>query len=566
MTAGWHLNLKPEHDTTMFCYQCEQTYRATACTDTGVCGKDEPTAALQDLLVHAAKGVSQYAHRARQLGAKDADADRFVLEALFTTVTNVNFDPTRIEPFLQRAAELRDRARKQYEAAAKTAHQSADAVRGPATWTPARTLDALVQQGEAVSILSRKDSLGADLTGLQELVLYGVKGMAAYAHHAKILGNEADEVYAFVHEVLDYLTVEKPTVDALLGLALKCGEVNLKVMELLDGANTGTYGHPTPTSVRVEPLKGKAIVVSGHDLKDLYELLKQTEGKGINVYTHSEMLPAHGYPKLKAFKHLAGNYGGAWMDQGDEFDKFPGAVLMTTNCIQQPRESYRDRIFTSGLVAWPGVRHIANQDFTPVIEAALAAPGFAQDGPDKQITVGFGRNAVLSVADQVIAAVKSGAIKHFFLVGGCDGAKPGRDYYTEFTESAPKDTVILTLACGKFRFNKLDFGTIGGIPRLLDIGQCNDAYSAIQIALALAKAFNCGVNDLPLSLVLSWYEQKAVAILLTLLHLGMRNIRLGPTLPAFVSPNVLKVLVEKFNLMPITTPEKDLNAILKRAA
>ena len=354
--------------------------------------------------------------------------------------------------------------------------------------------------------------------------------------------------------------------DALLGLALKCGEVNLKVMEMLDAGNTGTYGHPTPTPVRVEPLKGKAIVVSGHDLKDLDELLKQTEGKGINVYTHGEMLPAHGYPKLKAFKHLVGNYGGAWMDQGDEFDQFPGAILMTTNCIQQPRDGYKGRIFTAGLVAWPGVRHLANHDFTPVIEAALAAPGFAQDGPDKKILVGFGRHAVLSVADQVIAAVKSGAIKHFFLVGGCDGAKPGRDYYTEFAEAAPKDTVILTLACGKFRFNKLDFGTIGGIPRLLDIGQCNDAYSAIQIALALAKAFNCGVNDLPLSLVLSWYEQKAVAILLTLLHLGMKNIRLGPSLPAFVSPNVLKVLVEKFNLMPITTPEKDLKAMLKLAA
>jgi hydroxylamine reductase len=321
-----------------------------------------------------------------------------------------------------------------------------------------------------------------------------------------------------------------------------------------------------PATVRVEPLQGKAILVSGHDLKDLEKLLVQTEGKGINIYTHGEMLPAHGYPELKKFKHLAGNYGGAWQDQKVEFAQFPGAILMTTNCIQEPQENYERRIFTSGLVGWPGVTHISNGDFSAVIAAAQAAPGFAADGPDKTILVGFGHNAVLGVADQVVNAVKSGAIKHFFLVGGCDGARSGRDYYTEFAESVPKDCVIMTLACGKFRFNKLDFGTIGGIPRLLDIGQCNDAYSAIQIAVALSKAFNCGVNDLPLSLVLSWYEQKAVAILLTLLHLGIRNIRLGPTLPAFVTPNVLKVLNEKFNLMPIKTAAQDLKDMLPLAA
>jgi hydroxylamine reductase len=313
----------------------------------------------------------------------------------------------------------------------------------------------------------------------------------------------------------------------------------------------------------VEPLKGKAILVSGHDLKDLEKLLIQTEGQGINIYTHGEMLPAHGYPGLKKFKHLAGNYGGAWQDQKVEFAKFPGAILMTTNCIQEPQENYQGRIFTSGLVGWPGITHITNGDFSPVIAAALAAPGFAADGPGQTILTGFGHNAVLGVADKVVDAVKTGAIKHFFLVGGCDGARSGRDYYTEFAESVPKDCVILTLACGKYRFNRLEFGTIGGIPRLLDIGQCNDAYSAIQIAVALSKAFNCGVNDLPLSLVLSWYEQKAVAILLTLLHLGIRNIRLGPTLPAFVTPNVLKVLNEKFNLMPIKTAEQDLNDILQ---
>ncbi len=333
-------------------------------------------------------------------------------------------------------------------------------------------------------------------------------------------------------------------------------------MGLLDAANTGAYGHPVPTKVRVEPLKGKAILVSGHDLKDLYELLVQTEGKGINVYTHGEMLPAHSYPKLHAFKHLAGNYGGAWQEQRKEFDAFPGAILMTTNCIQSPKDSYKARIFTSGLVAWPGVRHIHDRNFAPVIDAALAAGGFTEDGPDKTIMVGFGREAVLGVADKVIEAVKSGKIKRFFLIGGCDGARPGRSYYTDFAQAVPRDSVILTLACGKYRFNKLDFGDIGGIPRLLDVGQCNDAYSAIQIALALANAFETDVNSLPLSLVLSWYEQKAVVILLTLLYLGIRNIRLGPSLPAFVTPPVLKVLVDTFNLMPTTTPEEDLKAIL----
>ncbi len=549
----------------MFCYQCEQTFRTSACTTSGVCGKTPETAALQDLLLHAAKGIAQYAHRARALGAHDRAIDRFIVQALFTTVTNVNFDPERLGEQIRHAASIRDRARQLYADACAKAARTPETLIGPATWQPADSLTGLIQQGEAVSILGRKQSLGDDLTGLQELLTYGAKGAAAYAEHARILGVETDEAYAFFAEALDALTFAQPTVDQLLPLNLRCGAANLKVMEMLDTAHTGTYGHPVPTPVRVEPIPGKAIVVSGHDLRDLELLLQQTAGKGINVYTHGEMLPAHGYPKLKAYPHLVGNYGGAWQDQADEFDKFPGAVLMTTNCIQKPRDGYFKRIFTSGLVAWPGVRHIADHDFTPVIEAALAAPGFTQAGPDKTILVGFGHNTVLGVADQVVGAVKSGAIRHFFLVGGCDGAKPGRDYYTDFAEAVPKDCVILTLACGKYRFNKLDFGTIGGIPRLLDVGQCNDAYSAIQIAVALSKAFQCGVNDLPLSLVLSWYEQKAVAILLTLLHLGIRNIRLGPSLPAFVSPNVLKVLVEKFNLTPITTPEKDLQAILKAA-
>ncbi|HEX9048582.1 MAG TPA: hydroxylamine reductase, partial [Verrucomicrobiae bacterium] len=502
----------------------------------------------------------------RQLGARDTAVDRFLLDALFATVTNVNFDDAALEKQIRQAVVLRTQAKSLYENAARKAGKPVAEVRGPATWSPGRTTEALIAQGEAVSTLTRQERFGADIAGLQELLLYGVKGMAAYADHALILGHESEENYAFISEALCYLAEEIPSVEKLLALCLKCGQVNLGVMQLLDTANTGAYGHPVPTPVRVEPLKGKAILVSGHDLKDLEKLLMQTEGKGINIYTHGEMLPAHGYPQLKKFKHLAGNYGGAWQDQKDEFAQFPGAILMTTNCIQEPQPSYCGRIFTSGLVGWPGVQHIANGDFTPVIEAALAAPGFAKDGPDKTILTGFGHKAVLGVADKVIAAVKSGDIKHFFLVGGCDGARTGRDYYTEFTESVPKDCIILTLACGKYRFNKQDFGAIGGIPRLLDIGQCNDAYSAIQIAVALSQAFNCGVNDLPLSLVLSWYEQKAVAILLTLLHLGIRNIRLGPTLPAFVTPNVLKVLNEKFNLMPIKTAQQDLNSILQLTA
>jgi hydroxylamine reductase len=551
---------------TMFCYQCEQTYRASGCVDIGVCGKDPQTATLQDLLVHAVKGISQYAHRARQLGVTDCAVDRFLVEALFSTVTNVNFDPHRLEQLLLRAATFRDQARTLYENACRNQGAKLELPRGPATWDPAPGLDALTAQGEMVSVLARKNAVGDDITGLEELLVYGVKGTAAYAQHAMVLGVESEDVYAYFHQALDLLTNSKNDAETLLGMVLRCGEVNLKVMEMLDTAHTNAYGHPSPTPVRIEPIPGKAILVSGHDLKDLEELLQQTAGKGIQVYTHGEMLPAHGYPKLKAYPHLAGNYGGAWQDQKDEFDAFPGPILMTTNCIQQPRDSYRNRIFTSGLVAWPGVQHIANGDFSAVIQAALEQPGFTSKGSDKTILVGFGRNAVLGVADQVIGAVQSGALKHFFLVGGCDGAKPGRDYYTEFAESVPQDCVILTLACGKYRFNKLDFGSIGGIPRLLDMGQCNDAYSAIQVAIALSKAFNCGVNELPLSLILSWYEQKAVCILLTLLHLGIRNIRLGPTLPAFVTPAVAKILVDKFNLMPITTPAQDLRAILEPAA
>ena len=551
----------------MFCYQCEQTANGTACTVHGVCGKDAQTAALQDALVHTAESVAQYAHRARQLGATNRHADLFVIEALFATVTNVDFDPERVAELIRRGANVRNQMKQAYAKACQKAGKQQEEIAPAAAIEPAQELADLICQGEQVTVQKRIDALGPDAAGLQELITYGLKGTAAYADHAQILGVEDDGVYAFFHEALDFLAANPSNVDELTKMALRVGEVNLKVMEMLDAANTGAYGHPEPTQVRVTWAKGKAIVVSGHDLKDLEELLKQTKGKEINVYTHGEMLPAHGYPGLKKYKHLVGNYGSAWQDQRREFDEFPGAILMTTNCIQKPKDSYKDRIFTTGLVAWPGVTHIpakadGTKDFTPVIEAALAAPGFAEDAEGKTITVGFGRAAVLGVAETVIDAVKKGAIKHFFLIGGCDGAKPGRNYYTEFAHSVPDDCVILTLACGKYRFNKLDFGEIGGIPRLLDVGQCNDSYSAVKIALALAEAFDCGVNELPLSIVLSWYEQKAVAILLTLLHLGIKNIRLGPTLPAFVTPAVLQVLVDKFNIMPISTVEEDLKAIL----
>ncbi|MHC4787771.1 MAG: hydroxylamine reductase [Planctomycetota bacterium] len=546
----------------MSCYQCEQTAQGTGCTSHGVCGKDPETAALQDLLVHATKGVSMYAHRARQIGASDRETDVFVLEAVFATLTNVNFDPEALRRMIERAAELRERIKAIYEQACADAGTEPEELAGRARFSPAADMDELIRQGEALTIQNRIDSSGEDAAGLQELITYGIKGAAAYADHAQILGAEDDALYAHFHELLSYLADEPTDVEELTGKALDAGQLNLKAMELLDAANTGAYGHPEPTPVRITPLKGKAIVVSGHDLKDLEQLLKQTEGTGINVYTHGEMLPAHGYPGLKEYDHLVGNYGGAWQDQRKEFDEFPGAILMTTNCLMKPKDSYRDRIFTCGVVGWAGVRHIEGRDFAPVIEAAQAAEGFAEDGPEKTILVGFGHEAVMGVAGQVVEAVKSGALRHFFLIGGCDGAKPGRNYYTELAQAVPGDCVILTLACGKYRFNKLDFGDIGGIPRLLDVGQCNDAYSAIQIALALADAFETDVNSLPLSLVLSWYEQKAVAILLTLLHLGITDIRLGPSLPAFVTTNVLQVLADKFNIMPVSTPEQDLAAIL----
>ena len=550
----------------MFCYQCEQTAAGKGCSVSGVCGKNPDTAALQDLLVDVSKGIAKYAHRAGALNAHDAEVDIFTSEALFTTVTNVNFDPQRLRNELLRGAEIRDRAKSLYEAACAQVRQTPETLNGSSSWQPAATLDGLIQQGEMVSIRKRLDSLGADLTGLQELLIYGIKGVAAYAKHAQILGQTDPEVYAFLHDALDAVTKPNPTVDELFSLNMRCGAVTLKVLALLDQANTGTYGHPEPTQVRWGAIPGKAILVSGHDLKDLEELLKQTEGKGINVYTHGEMLPAHGYPGLKKYPHLIGHFGGAWMRQRTEFSQFPGAILMTTNCIQEPRADYKARIFTSGLVAWPDVQHISDKNFAPVIEAALAAPGFTEATPSKTLTVGFGHNAVLGVAGTVIDAVKAGAIRHFFLIGGCDGAETGRNYYTDLAAALPKDTVCLTLGCGKFRVLNEDMGEIGGLPRLIDMGQCNDAFSAVKVAQALAQAFGTDVNGLPLSLVLSWFEQKAVCILLALLHLGVKDIRIGPDLPAFITPAVLNVLVEKFQIKPIGKVEDDLAAMLNKHA
>ncbi len=542
----------------MFCYQCEQTAQGKGCTVVGVCGKDPTTSALQDLLIYIVKGISMYAHPARKLGVKDKEVDTYILKALFITVTNVNFDPEVIQQWIYKGVEIRNKIKDLYYQAGGDKKDFA----GPATWQPADSIDGLLEQAKEISIAKRIERQGADVTGLQELLLYGIKGSAAYAHHAEVLGYEDENVYADFHKMIDYLASDPAEINELVQKNLEWGKINLRVMELLDAANTGVYGHPEPTKVRITPVKGKCIVVSGHDLKDLDELLKQTEGLGINIYTHGEMLPCHGYPKLKKYKHLVGNYGGAWQDQQREFDQFPGAILMTTNCIQKPRESYKSRIFTSGVVGWPGVVHISDRNFKPVIDAALSAEGFKEDGEEKYIMVGFARNAVLSVADKIIDMVKNGEIRHFFLIGGCDGARSSRNYYTRLAQMVPDDCLILTLACGKYRFNKLEFGQIKDIPRLLDIGQCNDAYSAIQIALALAKAFDTDVNSLPLSLIISWYEQKAVCILLTLLYLGIKNIKLGPTLPAFVTEPVLKVLVDNFDIAPITTPEEDLKAIL----
>ena len=542
----------------MFCNQCEQTAKGTGCTVMGVCGKNEAVAGLEDLLTHAVQGLCLVAAAGRKVGVVDRGVDRFTCEAIFSCLTNVDFDPSRFETLIRKTVALREGLKTKVKAAGGVVDFTVPA----ATFTPADTLAGLEAQGAALNFINTLDA-NPDLQSLKQITMYGLRGLAAYTDHAAILGKEDETVYAYIHEAMGELTRKDLGLDQLVGLALKCGEVNLKAMELLDAGNTGTYGHPVPTSVPLGHIPGKCILVTGHDLKDLAMLLEQTKGKGINIYTHGEMLPCHGYPELKKYPHFYGHFGTAWQNQQKEMPQFPGAILFTTNCIQKPSDAYKANVFTTGLVGWPDVAHIGeNKDFSPVINRALALPGFTDTVDNGSVLVGFARNTVLGVADKVIAAVKSKAIRHFFLVGGCDGAKPGRNYYTELVEQIPTDCMVLTLACGKFRFFDKKLGDIGGIPRLLDVGQCNDAYSAIQIAVALAGAFECGVNDLPLSLVLSWYEQKAVVILLTLLSLGIKDIRLGPSLPAFITPNVLDVLVKNFAIKPVTTPAEDLKAIL----
>ncbi len=541
----------------MFCYQCEQTAKGTGCTVQGVCGKKPEVAALQDLLLYTLMGLSQVAQAGRKAGVTDRDINIFTVKAVFSTLTNVDFDPDRFLMLIHEAAKKRDQLREKVVSAGGTV----DLPDGPAGFIPQPTLEELIKQGEEVGLKSYPGD-DPDILSLKHTVLFGIKGVGAYADHAQILGEEDDAVYAYIHEGLAAIQRDDLSLDDWVGLALRCGEAAYKAMELLDAGNTSTYGHPVPTKVPLGHKKGKAILVSGHDLKDLEELLKQTHDKGIYIYTHGEMLSTHGYPALKKYEHFYGQFGTAWQKQIKEFSNFPGAILMTTNCIQRPKNEYKDNLFTSGMVGWPGVPHISDLNFQPVIDRALALPGFLEDGNGREVTVGFAWNSVLGVADTIIEAVKAGAIRHFFLVAGCDGAKPGRNYYTEFVEKVPKDCVVLTLACGKYRFFDKDLGDIGGIPRLLDAGQCNDAYSAVQIAVALANAFNVDVNELPLSLIISWYEQKAVCILLALLHLGIKGIRLGPSLPAFLTPNVLETLVKTFDIKPITTPDEDLKAIL----
>ena len=555
----------------MLCYQCEQTQRtpsfAGCASERGACGKDAVTSDLQDILIYQIQGIAQYAQLARGVGAAvDKKVDDFIQYGFFTTLTNVNFNATRFVNMIQQAANVRNEVKAQYEAAAAARGVTVQQLAGAAQFQPAATMDAILQQKAVAAVNHDQAIVGVDVIGLRMLILYGMKGVCAYSHHARVLGFYDDGVDAEIERILAYLATDPADMEALLAQSLAVGQVNLQVMELLDRANNETFGHQEISQVRVTPVAGKAILISGHDLHDLDQLLQQTAGTGVNVYTHGEMLPAHAYPGLKKYPHLVGNYGGAWQDQQAEFAAFPGAILMTSNCLIEPDRSYRQRIFTTGPVGWAGVRHIDNGDFRFVIQAAKALPGFKEDAQAKTITTGFGHHTVLGVADKVVDAVKAGAIQHFFVIGGCDGAKLGRNYYTELASQTPDNTVMLTLGCAKYRFNKQAFGDIGGIPRLLDLGQCNDAHSALKIAGALANAFGCGVNDLPLSLMISWFEQKATAVLLSLLVVGVKGIHLGPSLPAYLTPNLLAVLQERFDLRVNDTAEADLQKALQRAA
>lgn len=554
----------------MFCYQCQEAAKGQGCTTHGVCGKTEEVAALQDLLLYLLKGLSIWGVRARELGVQVAAADAFVPQGLFATITNVNFDAARFQELIAQALELRGQVKDAFLAAYRAKHgcEFPEPLPEMATWTPDdAALSTLVAKGYTVGIMA-DPALNEDIRSLRELLTYGLKGMAAYYDHAMILGHSDDSLAAFMQQALATLTDGSASADDLVAMVLKCGEMGIKTMALLDEANTSAYGHPEPTHVQLGVREGPGILVSGHDLRDLEELLQQTEGTGINVYTHGEMLPANAYPALKKYPHLVGNYGGSWWHQREEFEAFGGPILMTTNCIVPPKESYLDRLFTTGLAGWPGAPHIPDRkdgqpkDFSPIIAKALTCPA-PKELETGTIPIGFARNTVLSVADKVIEAIKSGAIKRFVVMAGCDGRQPSRQYFTDVAKGLPKDTIILTAGCAKYRYNKLNLGDIGGIPRVLDAGQCNDSYSLVYIALKLAEAFGVEhVNDLPIAYDIGWYEQKAVLVLLALLSLGVKKIRLGPTLPAFLSPNVAKVIVEKFDLRPTTTVEADLESIV----
>ncbi len=550
----------------MFCNQCEQTAKG-GCTTIGVCGKKHEVAALQDLLTFAVRGLSHLTVSGRSVEINDAEINRFSMKAIFSTLTNVNFDPTRLETLIRETVEKREILKNKISSGGGNILFDDPAT----TFQPAKDIAGLVKQGEDVGLPIDRDR-DQDVKNMQETTLYGIRGAAAYADHAAVLGQEDDAIYASLQEKLSRLTDKSLSLQDWAELALDTGKTNLRAMEILDAGNTTHFGHPQPSLVSLGHKAGKAILVTGHDLKDLEDLLKQTEGKGINIYTHGEMLPCHAYPELKKYSHLVGHFGTAWQNQQKELPDFPGAVLFTTNCIQEPASSYKNNVFTTGLVAWPGTTHVNNGDFGPVIEKALQMPGYTADKDIGSVWVGYARNTVLQdhpmgrVIDTLVDYVKSGQIRHFFLVGGCDGAKPGRNYYTDFVEKAPDDTVILTLACGKFRFFDRDLGAIDGVPRLIDVGQCNDAYSAIVVAEALAEGLEVEIKDIPLSIILSWYEQKAVAILLTLFHVGFKNIRLGPTMPSFLTPDVLNVLVDDSTLLPISTPENDIAACLARVS
>ena len=546
----------------MFCNQCEQTAKG-GCTTIGVCGKKREVAALQDLLTYAVRGLCHVTVSGRSVELNDAEINRFSMKAIFSTLTNVNFDPTRLETLIRETAGKRENLKDKISSAGGNILFDDPAT----TFEPAKDIAGLIKQGEEIGLPIDWER-EQDVRNMQETTLYGIRGAAAYADHAAVLGQEDDEIYASLQEKLSKLTDKSLSLQDWAALALDTGKTNLRAMELLDAGNTGHFGHPVPSLVSRGQKAGKAILVTGHDLKDLEDLLKQTEGKGINIYTHGEMLPCHAYPELKKYSHLAGHFGTAWQNQQKELPLFPGAILFTTNCIQEPVSSYKNNVFTTGLVAWPGTTHVKNGDFGPVIEKALQMPGYTDDKDIGSVWVGYARNTVLqehpmgSVIGMLVDYIKSGQIRHFFLVAGCDGAKPGRNYYTDFVENAPDDTVILTLACGKFRFFDRDLGAIDGVPRLIDVGQCNDTYSAIVVATALAEKLGVGINDLPLSLILSWYEQKAVAILLTLFYYGFKDIRLGPTMPPFLTQDVLNVLVEDSTLLPVSTPENDIAACL----